>query len=131
MSGIRLAPRDRVHVPLAGHAFELVPSTVLEGDPGPGDEVLHGLRHEHLVRARKARDASAGVDGEPGDLAADELAFARVHTGPDLEPEQTDTADDRRSAPNRTGRTVERREEAVSRSVDLSAAEMLQLPAHE
>ena len=49
----------------------------------------------------------------------------------DLEPERMDALDDRLSAVNRPGRSVEACEEAVTRGVHLLAAEANELPSHE
>ena len=40
---VALCGCDGVQPPFAGHAFQLLNATVVEGDPGPRDQVFHGL----------------------------------------------------------------------------------------
>jgi len=42
-------------------------AAVGELDAGSGDEVLHGVRHEHLAGSSNRGDARARVDGDPSD----------------------------------------------------------------
>src|SRR5215207_2192128 len=48
---------DRVELPLAGDAHELVGATVLEDDPGTDDCLLNGLRRQYLVWPRERADS--------------------------------------------------------------------------
>jgi hypothetical protein len=96
-------------------------AAVLEFQIGSGDQVLHGGGDQHLGRPCHAADPGADADGDPADLAVDRLDLADVHPGANLEVERADGLDDRLRAPNGAGGTVERREEAVTRGVDLDA----------
>src|SRR5712691_10068887 len=64
----RLDRVDRVKPPFAGHALQLARTAVAERDARAHNEILDGARHEHLVGARERTDASADVDGHPGDV---------------------------------------------------------------
>ena len=77
--------------------------------------------------ARRGGDARADVDGDSGNLVAEQLALARVQAGAELEPEVAGAVPDGERAPNRARRPVERGEEAVAGGVDLAAAEPLEL----
>src|SRR5215218_3034426 len=77
---------DSVQPPFAGNALQLVYSALLELDARARDEVLDGLRDQHLPRPRQRSDARARVDREAAHLVAVELAFAGVDARADLEP---------------------------------------------
>src|SRR5918911_957838 len=102
---------DSIDPPLA-HALKRMLATVLEVDSRSGDEVAHGRGDEDLARPRKRRDARAGVDGDAGDLVAEQLAFARVEPGANVDPELAHRIANTDRASNRARRTVERREES-------------------
>ena len=59
----------------------------------------------------------------PGDVVPAHLTFARVQTCPNRQSKRRDAVADGRGAPDSARRPVERREEAVTRGVDFSAAE--------
>src|SRR6266700_2382158 len=56
------------HLPLTGHALQLVPAAVDELDARAGDEIAHRARDEYLARARERRDARADVHGDAGQV---------------------------------------------------------------
>ena len=121
---------DRVELPLAGHALELVDAAVVEVDAGAGDEILDGARDEHLARPGLRGDARADVDGDAGDLVVAELALARVQPGADVEAELAHrVARSRARSGSRARRAVEGREEAVAGRVDLAAADRVRARA--
>src|SRR6266550_4318210 len=109
---------DRVEMP-ATHTLKLPFAPVDEDDPGAGDQVLDGTRHEHLARISGGRDPCARVDGNPADLVAHQLALACVKPCADLNAERPDAFADRARGPNGTGRPVEAGEEAVAGRVHL------------
>src|SRR5262245_27018638 len=118
--------RRGVEAPAVRDALELVLAPVLEHEPGPGNQVLHGLGHEHLRGARLGRDSGADRHGDPADLPVHQLALAGVDAGPDLDAEFADLLADLERTPDRAGGTVERGEEPVPRGVGLYAAPTLQ-----
>src|SRR5207244_2564737 len=109
---------DRVEMP-ATHTLKLPLAPVDEDDPGAGDQVLDGTRHEHLAWISGGRDPCARVDGNPADLVAHQLALACVKPCADLNAERPDAFADRARGPNGTGRPVEAGEEAVAGRVHL------------
>src|SRR5207247_5170525 len=120
---------DGVEPPLAGNALELAGAAVLELDPGPGNQVLDRLRHEHLSRSGLRGNPCTCVHGDPADSFTGELDLARVEAGADLEAEPTHGLRDRLRRADRARRTVERCEEAVTGDVDLSASKALEISA--
>jgi hypothetical protein len=101
--------------------LEIPFAPILELEPRPRDEVFHGGGHEDLRRPCHPADACADVDRDATDLPVDRLDLSGVHAGADLEIEGPNSVDDRLRAPHGASRAVERREEAVSRRVDLDA----------
>src|SRR5215471_14679441 len=119
--------RHSVEVPLAGDAFEFVLAAVLEGYAGAGDEVFDGAGDEYLSRLCVCGHAGARVDGDAGDLAVDQFALAGVQARANLETEFRHRLDDRASAGDCTGGSVERGKEPVSCRVHFFAAEAAEL----
>src|SRR5580765_3903970 len=120
-----------VEVPLARYAFQLGDAAFLELEQRSCDEVLDRRRDEDFPRCRLRRDPCADVDSEAGDLLADELALARVHSGADFEPDAAERACDCLRAADCSNRPVEAREESVACGIDLPSAETDQLAADE
>src|SRR5438874_63109 len=59
----------RVQSPLAGDAFELMRSAILEGEPRAGDEISDRPRDQDFSRPCGGSDACANRDGDAGHLA--------------------------------------------------------------
>jgi hypothetical protein len=55
-----------IETPFVGDTFQLVLPGLLEHETGASDEVLHGLRNQHLGRSREGSNPSADVDGHTG-----------------------------------------------------------------
>src|SRR5664280_1514725 len=70
--------RDREEAPRARDALQLMLAASFEGDPRAGDDVFHGARDQDLARRGPAGDAGTDVDGDPTDLAIDDLALSGV-----------------------------------------------------
>ena len=51
-------------LPRPGHAFQLVLAAVDELDPGPGNEIRHRTRNEHLTSRCQRADARSDMDGD-------------------------------------------------------------------
>ena len=80
--------------PAVRDAFELLLSSIGEGEAASRDEVLDGLRDDDLSRAGDAEEARCDRDRQTARLPVDDLALADVHPGPRLEPEAGDTLSD-------------------------------------
>ena len=92
--------------------------------PGPGNQVLHGPRHEHLTGVGLAHStASREMDRDPCRFSADERALAGVQSSTNHQAAWLGAADDRLGARDRPGRSVEAAEESVAGGVDLRSAE--------
>src|SRR5262249_2701300 len=71
--------------PGAGHAFQRMVASVLEGDAGRGSQVGHCPRDKDFAGVRKVADALGGADREADYIVGAELDFAGVDTGPHLQ----------------------------------------------
>jgi hypothetical protein len=111
-------------------SFKLAHSAGIELDSRSGDKVLDSARHEYLAWCRLRSYASADVDGDPTDLSVNELAFAGVQTRAHLQPELLQRLANCTAAPDRPGRTVEAREEPVSRRIHFRTAVPHELLSH-
>ena len=84
-SGLRLT--HCVQPPLAGDAFELAGTAVLELDPRAGDEIPDRLGDEYLAFACLCRDTRPGVHRDPTHGIPGQLHLARVQACADCEPD--------------------------------------------
>ena len=85
---------------MVGNTLQLVLASIVEGEPGARDEILHGLRYQDLGRRRKARHPRADVHGDAADLAVDLLDLSGMDPRADFESER----DDLSLMPSRAGR---------------------------
>src|ERR671934_399381 len=120
-----------VEPPGSRHSLQLVLAALLELHAGPGDEVLHRLRDEHLAARREGGDPGADHDGKARHLVLVQLALAGVHAGPHLKPELVHSVDDRVRAADRPRRPVEGGEEPITCGVLFFASVARQLASHE
>jgi hypothetical protein len=79
-----LSAHDPVEVPAVGDTLQPVLTSVFERQPGARDEILDGLRSEHLRRASEATDPRADVYRQAPDFPIDPLDLAGVQTRSDL-----------------------------------------------
>ena len=86
-------------------------------------------RDKHLTWARFGGDARPDVDRDASDLAVDELALPRVEAGANVDSEVAHRLSDLARAADPSRGTVEAREEAVARGVELASAEARKVPA--
>src|SRR5207302_8312853 len=105
-----------------GDPLELANSAVLELEAGACDEVTHGARDENVARTGLGGDARADRDGDAGHLAVEQRAFAGVQARADVKAQPGQILADGARAADSTRRTVEAREKAVSRGVELDPA---------
>src|SRR5207344_1876632 len=92
-----------VEAPTIWHTLQFVLPTVLEGESGPGDQVLRRIRDEHLARSCQGRHAGTDVDGDPPDGVALELDLTGVQSDADLESEILHRGDDCHGASDGSG----------------------------
>jgi hypothetical protein len=118
-------------MPLAGDAFELVYSAVVERQPGAADEVANGAGNEDLGGSSERADAGADVDCDAADVVAHLLHLAGMESGSDLDAEGFDRVDHGLGAAHRSRRAVKRREKAVACGSDFDASVSLQQGAHQ
>src|SRR5205823_10196919 len=118
-------PANGVELPFSD-ALQLVEAAVLEYELRACDEILHGAGDQHLARFCLLRHPGSDRNGDSARLRPHQLALAGVETGTDLEPDRLHVLDQRASTLDRAARAIECGEEAVPRSVDLVAAELVQ-----
>lgn len=70
---------------MAGDTLQLAPSPVRKSDAGSDDQVLDRAGTEDFVGARQVDDASGQVDGHAANLPFDQLDFAGMDAGPNLD----------------------------------------------
>src|ERR1051325_962981 len=116
--------------PLAEHAPERVRASVFEADAGARDQVFDRVRDQDLSGRRLVRDPHAYLRRDARDLAAYNVALARVEARSHLDAEARGVLDNRVRASARARRAVEYRERAVADHVSLAPAEPLDLLAH-
>ncbi len=109
----------------------MVQAAICEGYPRPGDEVFHRARHQHLTGSCLARNAGTNVHADATDVPVNELYFARVHIGADLETEIPTVVASKQRASNCPRRTVEGGREAVARGNDLRPPESVPRGRHQ
>src|SRR5512132_2229216 len=127
----RLSADHLVETPTAGDALQLVLTGVVEPQTRTRDEVLHRLRDQDLAGPADGGYSRADRNGEAAALVLDQLAFAGMHAGPDLDPQIADPFGHLQRAADRAGWTVERGVEAVARRVVLLPAPPLERCPHD
>src|SRR5438876_66557 len=119
-----------VQRPFSLHPLEAMDAALHEAQARSRDQILQSAGDQHLARVRRGGHAGADVHGDTAHVVAPQLALAGVQAGADLEAEWAHRlADGQRTAYRACG-TVEGREEAVARRVNLPAAEAAQLLAY-
>src|SRR6266542_38486 len=108
-----------VELPFAGYAFQRVRATIVEGDLGAGDQILHRAGAEHLAGRRERAHACRDVHRDAADLALAQLDLAGVQLVANAE-----------GAADAPGWSVECRENSVARGAVELAAVLLELRAH-
>ena len=112
----------RVECPLLIDAFETMRATVFKLQPGPGDKVLHSARHPDLTGAGEPRYAGTGVDTDAGNIGAAQLDLRRMHAAAHVEFPQAGDVTNGTAAADSSCRSVEGRDQAITRCVDVTAA---------
>jgi hypothetical protein len=75
------------HFPASRNSLEGADTAGLETEIGTSHEVGDSPRDERLSRGRGGADAGCDVDGQPGQVIADAVAFSRVNADTKLEAE--------------------------------------------
>src|SRR6266446_4491040 len=119
-----------VQRPLSLHALEAMDAVLHEAQARSRDQILQSAGDQHLARVRRGGHAGADVHGDAAHVVAPQLALAGVQAGADLEAERAHRLADGQRTAHRACGTVEGREEAVARRVNLPAAEAAQLLAY-
>jgi hypothetical protein len=123
-----ISPLDREDTPVAGNAFERTLAAVKKSKPRARHEVLYSAGDQNFVRARKRCDASADMDGYAADIISDLFAFSGTEPRANFEPKRPDVVGDRARATDRSRRTVERDQESIAKSFDLTSAKAQDIP---
>ena len=114
-----------------GDALELVLASILEREPGAGDEISGGSGHEHVTRSGDTRHTRADMYGDAAWLLITyALDLTSVDAGSHLESELVESSPQFERASDRSCRAVEENKEAVTSSVDLVTLEALELVAN-
>src|SRR3712207_1865560 len=115
--------------PLAEHAPERVRAAVFEADARARYQIFYSVRDQNLARRGLVRDAHAYLGRDAADLAAHDVALARVQPRAHLYAEARGVFDNRVGAAHGARGAVEYRERAVADHVYLAPAEPLDLLA--
>src|SRR6188472_1719678 len=99
---------------------------VLEADRGSDDEVLHGRGHDRLPGVRVGHHARADVDRDAFYVSIGEVDLSGVEARSNVDPDRAQRLVDRLSTSDRAGRTVERREESITRRLHLPPLESIE-----
>src|SRR5262250_474970 len=117
-------------MPLPGHAAKVVLATIREPQAGACHQVLHGAGDQHLGGCGSRHYPGSDVHGDPPDVVLHQLAFTRVESGPDLNPQGTDRIADGAGAADCPRGAIEGREEAVPHRLDLSTPMPFEFPSY-
>src|SRR5688572_15660093 len=113
---------DSGDVPVARNALERMDAAIPELEARPRHQVFDRVGHQDLAALRQSGHARANVDGDPTQLGANHFALAGVDTGTNVEAKPSDALGHGARSADRTRRTVEGRQEAVTGGVDLASA---------
>src|SRR5680860_392325 len=120
---------DGEESPAAGHALELVLTTVVELEARARDQVLDRARHDDLRRLRDRGHPLTNVDRHAADVVPADLDLAGVQADPDLQAQARSRVADGTAAADRARRPVEGGQKAIPHRLHFAALERLQLVA--
>src|SRR5918992_1244269 len=95
---------------------------IVKPDVGADHQVLDGPRDQHLAALGERGDAGADVDGDPADVAVQQLALPGVQAAADAQPQPVELLDDLLRTEDGAGRAVEGGDETVAQGLDLAPA---------
>ena len=112
----------RVQRPAVGDTLQLVLSTLLERDPGPGHEITNGAGHEHLSGSCESADARGDVHCDSGDPGLALRHLSSVQPASNVEASLVDDISQVHGAANRSSWAVEGCEHTVACGIHELAA---------
>ena len=118
-----------VEAPAVGDALQLVLAGVFEGEAEPATRSLTVWETRTSDGPPRAATLAPMWTAMPRTAAPSKFHLSRVHARADLDPEVADRCTDRLSTPDRTGRTVEGREESVAGGIHVAASVTFDLHA--
>jgi hypothetical protein len=122
---------QRMELPHAGDALQLRVPEPAERDVAADDEVAHGAGGERSGGTREAHDACPDVRGDPAQAPVNPLQLTEMQPGTDVETEALNGVNRECCRPDRGGRAIEGREEAVAGGVLLLAVMQAELATHD
>ena len=106
-------------------------AAVGEREPGPGDEIGHGARHQHLAGGCITADAARAFDGNAADpFAGCDVALAGVQAEGSGAAETRTGGGQRARTGDGSSRPVERRQEFSAAEREAAAAEPADFPLY-
>src|SRR5579859_3925502 len=96
-------------------------AAIIKTQAGPGDEVSHRARHEHLASIRERGDARSDMHRDAANVIAGKHDLPRMNTRADLETDGPHCRRDLRGTSDGPCRSLKRREKAVAGCVHLVA----------
>jgi hypothetical protein len=97
---------------------------ILEFDAGPGNEVFDSSRHEDFIWPCQTGDPRPDVNRDAGNIVTYSLDFTRVDSGTYLQAEDFYLVFDFLGTLDRSCRTVEGRQEPITRRVDYQSSKL-------
>src|SRR5918992_2616583 len=95
---------------------------IVKPDVGADHQVLDGPRDQPLAALGERGDAGADVDGDPADVAVEQLAFAGVQAAADAQPQPVELLDDLLRTADGARRAVKGGDEPVAERLYLAPA---------
>jgi hypothetical protein len=105
-------------MPLARYALQRVNAPGSECVAGAHGEVAHCRGDDDFARSRLIEDSRCDVDRDSFHVGPMDRALARVHSGANLEIELLAPVTDRKSAADRSTRSVEHSQNPIARGLD-------------
>jgi hypothetical protein len=117
--------RHRQQLPVALDALEPVNSPVLQGDAGPGHQIVHGPGDQDFSGCCGGHDAGGDVHPDAAHVAVAQLDSAGVQPRPDFDSQPTQVLGECDRAADRPYRAVEGGQDPVAGALDQPPAEGL------
>src|SRR4029453_2985424 len=128
-TGLAAGQLDRIELPAVGDALEAVGAAGLEGEPGPGAQVLPPPGEDDLTRPGGRHHPGGDVDGDPADVVAEQIDLAGGQPHPHPQAQGGEAGPEAVAGPDGPGGPVEGGQEPVPGGLDLAAPEAAELLA--